>query len=122
MAAAGICLPTAGRGHGCREREPGHLCGEPSERLAAIVESSADAIAEVTLAPILDRQRRGLRIDHYPARQVRKDGAVIDMSITASPVRNADGVVVAAATVARDVTGASRLLLVAVISLKVVYI
>ena len=60
------------------------------------------------LAPILDRLRRGLRIDHYPATQVRRDGAVIDMSISASPIRNADGVVVAAATVARDVTRRNR--------------
>jgi len=121
--------------------------GEPRDRLAAIVDSSDDAIIGKTLdgvvtswnaaaarmygytademigssisrllppdrahelEQILGRLRAGERIDHYETRRVRKDGVVIDVSVSVSPVQDADGVVVGAATVARDVTERHR--------------
>jgi PAS domain S-box-containing protein len=56
------------------------------------------------LAPILDQIRRGGRVDHYETKRVRKDGTVIDVSVSVSPVRDGSGAIVGAATVARDIT------------------
>jgi PAS domain S-box-containing protein len=114
-----------------------------SGRLAAIVESSDDAIISKTLdgiitswnpaaerlfgyaateaigrsmlivipperaheeVEILARIRSGERIDHFKTRRVRKDGALIDVSVTISPVRDEHGRIVGASKIARDIT------------------
>jgi PAS domain S-box-containing protein len=116
---------------------------ETAARLAAIVESSNDAIlsknlngvilswnkgaerlfgyteAEIIGQPvtvlipagrddeepsILARIRRGERIDHYETVRRRKDGSLIDISLSVSPIRNAEGVVIGAAKIAHDIT------------------
>jgi len=53
---------------------------------------------------ILGRIRRGNRIEHYETVRRRKDGSLIDISLTISPVRNAEGNVVGASKIARDIT------------------
>jgi PAS domain S-box-containing protein len=53
---------------------------------------------------ILARLRRGERIDHYETVRVRKDGRRIDISLTVSPIRNADGNIVGASKIARDIS------------------
>lgn len=112
-------------------------------RLAAIVESSDDAIiaktleaiitdwnkgaerifgytaeeiigkSKLTLFPpdryaeedeILAKLRRGERIDHFETVRVTKDGRQIDVSLTISPIRNGEGKIVGASTIARDIT------------------
>jgi PAS domain S-box-containing protein len=57
---------------------------------------------------ILTRIRRGERIDHYETIRQRKDGSLIVVSLTVSPVRTADGKVVGASKIARDVTERKR--------------
>jgi PAS domain S-box-containing protein len=57
---------------------------------------------------ILQRIRRGDRVDQYETIQRRKDGSLIDISLTASPVRGADGKVVGASVIARDITERKR--------------
>ena len=113
-------------------------------RLAAIVESSDDAIVSKTLDgvitswnqgaermfgwtaaeavgrhirliipkdryaeedEVLARLRRGERIDHFETVRVRKDGTSIDISLTVSPLLNANGAVVGASKIARDISG-----------------
>jgi PAS domain S-box-containing protein len=120
---------------------------EARARLAAIVESSDDAIVSkdltgvitswnksaerlfgytaqeavgnsVTLLippdrfdeepAILDRVRRGERIDHYETVRRRKDGTLLDVSLTVSPVTDSQGRVVGASKIARDITGRKR--------------
>ena len=120
---------------------------ETRARLAAIVESSDDAIigkdldgtitswnagaerlygytAEETVGrpvtmlippdradeepAILDRLRRGERIDHYETVRRRKDGSLLDVSLTVSPVRDAAGRIVGASKIARDITDRKR--------------
>jgi PAS domain S-box-containing protein len=120
---------------------------EARNLLAAIVESSADAIISKTLEgqivtwnsgaerlfgytaaeavgksitilipperhaeepAILARLRRGERIEHYETVRVTKDGRRIDISLTVSPVRNADGRIIGASKVARDITQQKR--------------
>jgi PAS domain S-box-containing protein len=117
------------------------------QRLAAVVESSDDAIVSKDLtgiiqtwnpgaerifgysaaemvgssilrlippelhseeASILDRQRRGERVEHYETQRVTKDGRRIDVSLTVSPIRDASGTVVGASKVARDITARKR--------------
>lgn len=53
---------------------------------------------------ILERIRRGERIDHYETDRVRKDGTRLDVSVTISPIRDAEGQIIGASKVARDIT------------------
>src|ERR1700676_4994835 len=55
-------------------------------------------------AKIVGRLRRGERVDHFETVRVRKDGALIDLSLTISPVKDAAGHGVGASKVARDIT------------------
>ena len=57
---------------------------------------------------ILDRIRRGERIDHYDTVRRRKDGSLIDISLTVSPLKNADGKIIGASKIARDITERKR--------------
>ena len=53
---------------------------------------------------ILARLQRGERVDHFETKRQRKDGKLIDVSLTISPIRGADGVIVGASKIARDIT------------------
>jgi PAS domain S-box-containing protein len=57
---------------------------------------------------ILARLRRGQRIDHYETVRRRKDGTLLDVSLTVSPVRDRTGRIVGAAKIARDITAQKR--------------
>jgi PAS domain S-box-containing protein len=57
---------------------------------------------------ILAKLRRGERIEHFDTVRVAKDGHRIDVSLSVSPVRNAQGIIVAASKVARDVSARKR--------------
>jgi PAS domain S-box-containing protein len=57
---------------------------------------------------ILQRIRRGDRIDHYETVRRRKDGTLIDISLTVSPVRDSTGRIVGASKIARDITERRR--------------
>ena len=52
----------------------------------------------------LDRVRRGERIDHYETVRRRKDGKLLDLSLTVSPLVDGQGRIVGASKIARDVT------------------
>jgi PAS domain S-box-containing protein len=58
---------------------------------------------------ILDRIRRGEKVDHYQTRRRRKDGTIIDVSLTVSPIRDAEGRVVGASKIGRDITQEKRI-------------
>lgn len=53
---------------------------------------------------LLERIRRGERIDHYETRRVRKDGSFISVSITISPIKDSSGTIIGASTIARDIS------------------
>jgi PAS domain S-box-containing protein len=57
---------------------------------------------------ILERIRRGERVDHYETIRQRKDGSLLNISLTVSPVRDSEGKVVGASKIARDVTPRKR--------------
>jgi len=58
---------------------------------------------------ILEKIRRGESVDHYETIRRRKDGKLIDISVTVSPIRDADGKIIGASKVARDITGRKQL-------------
>jgi PAS domain S-box-containing protein len=57
---------------------------------------------------ILRRLRAGERVDHIQTVRVRKDGTLLDISLTVSPVRNAAGEIIGASKIARDITQSKR--------------
>ncbi len=57
---------------------------------------------------ILARIRRGERVEHFETIRQRKDGSIIDISLTVSPVRNQEGKIVGASKIARDITERRR--------------
>jgi PAS domain S-box-containing protein len=126
------------------QRDASALTGS---RLAAIVESSADAILtkdldgiitswnqgatelfgysadeaigrSVTMLIPADRQdeepsiltriRAGERIEHYETVRQHKDGTQIDISLSVSPLKNADGTIIGASKIGRNITERKR--------------
>jgi PAS domain S-box-containing protein len=57
---------------------------------------------------ILTRIRRGERIEHFETVRQRKHGSLIWVSLTISPVKNAEGKIVGASKIARDITEQKR--------------
>ena len=57
---------------------------------------------------ILQRILRGELIDHYETVRQRKDGTLLDISLTVSPIRDAYGTIVGASKIARDITERKR--------------
>lgn len=53
---------------------------------------------------ILERLQRGERVQHLETTRKTKDGRILNVSLTISPVRDANGNVIAASTIARDIT------------------
>ncbi len=62
----------------------------------------ADRVAEED--QVLSRLRRGEKVEHFETVRQTKDGRLLNISLTVSPVRNADGQIVGASKVARDIT------------------
>jgi PAS domain S-box-containing protein len=59
-------------------------------------------------AMILDRLKRGERVEHFETVRVRKDGGMRDVSLTISPVKDSQGRVIGASKIARDITAQKR--------------
>jgi two-component system, sensor histidine kinase and response regulator len=57
---------------------------------------------------ILETLRRGRRLEQFETVRRRRDGREIHVSLTASPIMNADGRVIGAAAIERDITGRIR--------------
>jgi PAS domain S-box-containing protein len=53
---------------------------------------------------ILARIRRGESVEHYETVRRRKDGTLVDISLTVSPVRDDQGKIIGASKIARDIT------------------
>jgi PAS domain S-box-containing protein len=57
---------------------------------------------------ILDKIRNGARVEHYETKRVRKDGSVLSVALTVSPIRDAKGKLVGFSKIARDITERMR--------------
>jgi PAS domain S-box-containing protein len=53
---------------------------------------------------ILERIRRGERVEHYETIRRRKDGSLVDISLTVSPIKDSEGRIIGASKIARDIT------------------
>src|SRR5258705_144487 len=58
---------------------------------------------------ILKRIRHGERIDHYETVRRRKDGALLDISLTVSPIVDGQGRIIGASKIARDISDRKRM-------------
>jgi PAS domain S-box-containing protein len=54
-------------------------------------------------ASILQRITNGEHIEAFETRRIKKDGTVVNITLTVSPIRNADGVVVGASNISHDI-------------------
>ena len=73
------------------------VLGKPVSMLA--VPERADEMPD-----ILQRIRRGERVEHYETERRTKDGRVLNVSLTVSPIRDSDGRIVGASKIARDIS------------------
>jgi two-component system sensor histidine kinase VicK len=53
---------------------------------------------------IIDRVQRGERVEHYETVRRRRDGSVLEVSLTVSPIRDESGAIIGASKIARDIT------------------
>src|SRR5580700_9933864 len=58
---------------------------------------------------IIERIKKGERLEHFDTVRVRKDGTPLDISLTVSPLRDATGKVIGASKIARDITESKRI-------------
>ena len=58
---------------------------------------------------ILERIRNGKKVDHYETVRRRKDGTLLDISLTVSPIKDSEGRIVGASKIARDITAQKRI-------------
>jgi PAS domain S-box-containing protein len=58
---------------------------------------------------ILERLKRGERVDHFETVRVHKSGARVEVSVTISPIRDATGRVIGASKIARDISERRRI-------------
>jgi PAS domain S-box-containing protein len=139
---ARLCVPSAAFHVKDKMSQP-MTSDDAIARLAAIVESSHDAIISNTLdgaittwnagaerlygysAPevigksiailippevlddvrgILERIRDGDRVSPYETERIRKDGSIVPVSLTVSPIRDASGTITAVSAIARDIS------------------
>ncbi len=57
---------------------------------------------------ILEKISQGERVEHYETSRRTKDGRIIDVSLSVSPIRDATGKIIGAAKIARDITERKR--------------
>jgi len=57
---------------------------------------------------IIDRLRRGERIEHFETVRRRKDGEAVDVSLTISPIEDATGKIIGISKIARDISERQR--------------
>ena len=63
---------------------------------------------EHELPEILGRVQRGERVDNFHTTRVKKNGEVLHISLTISPVRDAEGTIIGASAIARDISESTR--------------
>ena len=62
----------------------------------------------IELEEICEKVTRGKRVEHYETVRLRKDGRLVDISLTVSPIKDAGGALVGLSLIGRDVTDRNR--------------
>jgi PAS domain S-box-containing protein len=81
---------------------------EPAEAIGRSIRMIIPADRQGEEDDVIRRIKRGETVGHFDTVRVRKDGSLLDISLTVSPIRAADGTIVGASKIARDVTEAKR--------------
>ena len=87
------------------ERMFGYTCGELTGQSVRILIPPERQAEE---DDILERIKRGERIDHFETVRIAKDRRLIDVSLTISPIHGPSGEITGASTIARDITERNR--------------
>jgi PAS domain S-box-containing protein len=58
---------------------------------------------------IIERLKKGERVEHFETKRVSKTGELLDISLTISPVRNNEGIIVGASKIARNISHQKKL-------------
>ena len=58
---------------------------------------------------IIESIRAGIRVEHFDSIRLTKDGRLIDVSLTISPIKDADGRVIGASKILRDISSRKRM-------------
>jgi PAS domain S-box-containing protein len=58
---------------------------------------------------ILRKLRAGERVDHFETRRARKDGSIVEVSVTISPIKDESGRVIGASKIVRDISDRKRM-------------
>ena len=74
------------------------------EMIGRPIVTIADPANPGEMPAILERIRRGERLDHFHTKRRAKNGNILEISLTVSPIRDAEGRIVGASKVARDIT------------------
>jgi PAS domain S-box-containing protein len=88
------------------ERVFGYTAEEMIGRPITII-AAPDRVYEMPL--ILERIRKGERVDQYETLRKAKDGRLLNISLTVSPIHNEAGEIVGASKIARDITDQKRM-------------
>ena len=88
------------------ERLFGYTAAEAVGQPVATLLIPADRQEEET--KILSLLRRGERVDHFETIRRRKDGQLLDISLTISPIKDPQGVIIGASKIARDISERKR--------------
>jgi len=75
-----------------------------SEIVGRPVRTLVPADRHQELQDIMHRLQAGERVDHFETVRIRKDGRLVEVSITLSPVKDAAGQISGASTISRDIT------------------
>jgi PAS domain S-box-containing protein len=78
------------------------------EMIGSPIATIADPSNPGEMPEILERIRRGQRIDHFQTRRRAKNGDLVDISLTVSPIRDSEDRIIGASKVARDITPQMR--------------
>jgi PAS domain S-box-containing protein len=76
----------------------------PAEVIGRPISILLPSGAEDEVPAIMERIRRGEKVEHYETKRKRKDGTIIEVSVTVSPIKTRRGEVIGASAVARDIT------------------
>jgi PAS domain S-box-containing protein len=88
------------------ERLFGFAASEAIDRTIALI-IPEDRRGEEEL--VLSRLRTGVPIDHFETLRRRKDGSLVDVSMTASPIHAPDGTIIGVSKSARDISAMKRM-------------
>jgi PAS domain S-box-containing protein len=92
--------------NGAAERLFGHTAAEAIGRHISLIIPDERLDEE---AYVIGRIRAGLSVEHYETVRCRKDGSLVDISLTVSPIHGPDGTITGASKIARDITERRRL-------------